>query len=122
LQSPKEGDSAKVPKKKGGIANRGEATPDIGYDKNKENDMKTGNAVSIHANPGPDEQHGGTGCSKDIGQEASDAKKEHVSKRGSLALNSDPDSTRDNEERSDQGDKADILFQCGCDRCYGTLK
>jgi hypothetical protein len=29
----------------------------INLPKDKENDMKTGNAVSIHANPGPDEQH-----------------------------------------------------------------
>jgi hypothetical protein len=93
LQSPKKWDSAKVPKKKGGIANGGKATPDIGYDKDKENDMKTGNAVSIHPNPRPDEQHGGTGCSEDIGQKAPEAQKDDVSKRGSLTSDSNSYST-----------------------------
>ena len=111
LEGPEKGNSAQVAKKEGGITDGGEATADIGDDKDKENNVKACDSIAIHPNPRPDEEHGGASGSEDVGQKPTHEKKNHITKRGGFASNPDTDPPRNDEKGSDEGEKADVFFE-----------
>ena len=111
LERPEKRNPPQVAKKKGRIADGGEATADIGDDKDKEDDMIAGDPIAIHPNPRPNEEHGGSGGSEEVGQKCPKKKENHITKRGGFASNADTDPARNYEKGTDKGDEANVFFE-----------
>jgi len=67
--------------------------------------------IAIHPNPRSNEEHGGSGGSKEVGQKCPKKKENHITKRGGFASNADTDSPRNYEKGTDKGDEANVFFE-----------
>jgi hypothetical protein len=67
--------------------------------------------ITIHPNPRPNEEHGGSGSSEEVGQKCPKKEKNYITKRGGFASNADTNSPRNYEKGPDKRDKADVFFE-----------
>jgi hypothetical protein len=70
-----------------------------------------GDPIAIHPNPRPNEEHGCSGGSEEVGQNCPEEKKNHISKGGGFASNADTNPPRNYEKGADKGDEANVFFE-----------
>jgi hypothetical protein len=67
--------------------------------------------ITIHPNPRPNEEHGGSGSSEEVGQKSPKKKENHITKGGGFASNADTDSPGNYEKGPDESDEANVFFE-----------
>ncbi len=110
-RSPPEWDAHEVAQKERGVADGGEAASDVGDDKDEEDNVVGSDAVLVHAQPGPNEEHGGAGGAKQVGDNGADKKKDHIDVGRGFALDGDVNAARDDKQGADQGDETEVLMR-----------
>ena len=73
--------------------------------------MKAGDPVAVHPHPGPDQEHGGSRGSDDIGKQHGDQQKENIPQWGGFSFHPDMDSSGHNEEGGHQNDEPRVFMQ-----------
>ena len=111
LRHPPKWHALQIAEKQRRITDGRQAAADIGDDENKKNDVMRRDAILVHPDPGPDQEHRRAGCPQKICEHRADEQKNHIGQRCRLALDVDVNAAGDDKQRADQQDEADVVFR-----------
>ena len=111
LRHPPEGNPLQITQKQWRIANGRQAAAHVRHDENKENDVVRGDAVLVHPQPRPDQEHGRAGRAQNICQDGADQQKNHIDQRRRLAFDIDVDAAGNHKQRADQQDETGVIVR-----------
>ena len=71
--------------------------------------MQSGEAILVHSNPWPDEQHRSAGSADDVSKDPAEREKEGIFQWARSAWDHDMDAARHDKERADHHDEAEVF-------------
>ena len=109
---PEEGDPLQESEEQWRVSDGREAAADIGNQKDEKDGVESREAVSVHPDPGTDQEHRGARGADEVGKHGAAEQKEKIPQRGGLALHAEMDATRHDEEGGHQDQEASVFMQC----------
>lgn len=112
LERPKKRNSQKVSEKKRRVAERRQESADIAHDHDKKNgNVNVVFAVMIREKERTDQDHAGARGSDQVGKQGAEGKHSGIHDRHAAEVASEPDPSRNNEERAEQDHERKIVFE-----------
>ena len=111
LGHPPERNPGKISQEQGRIADGRQAAAHVRDDENEENNVVRRDPIPVHANPGPDEQHGRARRPQRVCPDGSDQKEHHVRHRRGFPLDLDMNPARNHEQGTNQRDEAGVFVR-----------